>query len=31
MYGNFVEVLKPEWLRKEVSKLLSLASKKYNK
>lgn len=31
MYGNFVEVLKPEWLRKEVSKLLSKASRKYEK
>jgi predicted DNA-binding transcriptional regulator YafY len=31
MYGNFVEVLKPEWLRNEVSKLLSIASKKYDK
>ncbi len=28
MYGNFIEVIKPEWLRKEVSKLLTIASKK---
>lgn len=30
MYGNFVEVIKPKWLRKEVSKLLSIALKKYD-
>lgn len=28
MYGNFIEVIKPEWLRKEVAKLLSIALKK---
>jgi len=30
MYGNFVEVIKPEWLRKEIFAIHSKASEKYS-
>jgi predicted DNA-binding transcriptional regulator YafY len=31
MQGDLIEVLKPEWLREKVSKILSKASRKYEK
>jgi len=31
MQGNLIEELKPEWLRMEVSKILSKTSRKYEK